>query len=205
MNTQTKIDTFAKLVKDGLNKWTKAGELLVSIIDDDPNCFKKIVKRHPFITNDLLSAFERIGRKQLHPMLLLSNSVASRRIASFPYAEQNRIMTDGVHVLRRHGGRDEFVRKSIDELTQSDVNLSLDDRRLKSPEEQKKALDALEKKWSDSNKRREVRYSINGQNITFFHDCTFSRGELESIIDEWPAESADEIKKAMSANQLKSK
>ena len=82
------VDMFCRLVQSGIEAWTEAGKILCKALQRDPDVFTKITHRAPFMTNDILLAFKRIGERKLHPYLLLDNSPASRKMAMLPYDEQ---------------------------------------------------------------------------------------------------------------------
>jgi hypothetical protein len=114
MNITSQIDCFAKLVSEGIKKWEQAGKLLVALSDADPSVYSKITQRHPFVSMDMLMAFEKIGRKQLHPILLLSDSPAARKASTLPYQDQKKIIESGIYVLDQSyskGCPDGFLRQ----------------------------------------------------------------------------------------------
>lgn len=120
--TSHEIGAFAELIQAGLNSWRTAGELLVTMIDSDPLARKKIMKQCPSISMDILIAFERIGRKQVFPKLLLDPSPGSKRLLTLPYELQEKYCTEKVQVLLQwRPGNPNYIEKHVQSLTSSEV------------------------------------------------------------------------------------
>lgn len=201
MNITNQINAFAKLVNEGIKKWQQAGTLLVDMADKDPSVYTKIVKAHAFISLDMLMAFEKIGRKQLHPLLLLSDSTAARKVASLPYRDQKEIVENGVYVLDPKTKRG--VKKSLDDITSNEVRLVFDGGKLRSVEEQATLKKEIEDKWNAFEQERSKRFIVNEDgSITFFQDCTFTRSQLEEIIEGLPKTNLEFLEGHIKKNQI---
>ena len=89
---ERKVAEFATLIREGLDAWEKAGELLVEMVDECEHTYKNIIQEMPEMSYEVLSRFEQIGRKQLYPKLLLSGSTGLRKLATLPYSEQKKYL-----------------------------------------------------------------------------------------------------------------
>lgn len=119
---EIQVESFVSFVNAGLEYWRKAGELLVQMLHNDPLAFKKIMRQCPSISMDILVAFERIGRKQVFPKLLLDPSPGSRRLLTLPYEMQERYCAEKVKVLLQwRPGNPNYIEKHVQSLTSSEV------------------------------------------------------------------------------------
>lgn len=118
----TRIGEFAALVQKGIDAWTKAGELLVAILEEDPTCFEKITGTFPEISTDMLQAFERIGRKEIYAPLLADSSPGARRLLEMPYALQETYCRKPIEVaVAWKNGHIKSLKKRIGELSRAEV------------------------------------------------------------------------------------
>jgi len=92
-----KTNRFLKHVRDGIEEWTKAGKLLVDLVDENPNAYDDILEAADGqITRAHLAKFEAIGRGGLEPRLLLNGSVGYAKLQNVPLSEQQKALRDGV-------------------------------------------------------------------------------------------------------------
>lgn len=93
------IEKFVSLVQAGIELWSSAGQLLVEMVNNDPNVYSEIMKRATFITFEMLLAFEKMGRKQIYPPLLMDNSPGAKRLLELPYDIQERFCKEPLDVV----------------------------------------------------------------------------------------------------------
>lgn len=64
----TCIETFVRLVNEGIKAWTIAGEILVALVKmNGGKVFDKIIAQCPWMTTNLLWNFYKIGTHELWP------------------------------------------------------------------------------------------------------------------------------------------
>lgn len=114
---QQEVDRFVQLVHSGLESWIEAGKIVASAVDKDPDWVANVNKAHPEISEDTIWAFDRIGRNQLHPKLLMSNCPGAKRLRRLPYASQQKYADEPVELLVRNGGNWDTLNVSIYNLT----------------------------------------------------------------------------------------
>ena len=139
ISTTERAGKFAGLVNAGVNSWTQAGRLLVEMVDQDPDTFKKITTLHPAISHEMLAIFERIGRNQVYPYLLLDTSPGCRKLLELPYESQVEIFKHGVDVVvdLKRGTREPVVeRKRIQQISSFEASVVFADGELRSVERQ---------------------------------------------------------------------
>ena len=130
---------FAALVNAGVNSWTQAGKLLVEMVDQDPDAFKKIITLYPAISHELLAIFERIGRNQVYPYLLMDNSPGCRKLLELPYESQVEIYKHGVDIvtgLKTKTGEPIVERKRVQQISSFDASMVFADGELRSVDRQ---------------------------------------------------------------------
>lgn len=99
LTNETEINEFLSLFKQGYDAWVKAGEILVQMIDRDLDVIDVILDRYPDLNAGILRQFEKMGRKQLHPLLLLESTPGEARLARLPYSEQVRHIDKPVEII----------------------------------------------------------------------------------------------------------
>jgi len=83
----------------GMDAWMKAGLLLVEQIDKNSSFRDKMAEKYPDISLSLLRRLEQIGRRELHPRLLLMDSAGARKLRSMPYDIQARYVDEPIKML----------------------------------------------------------------------------------------------------------
>jgi hypothetical protein len=86
------IQDFASLYKQGIESWIKAGEIIVKLVDSDPHAFEWIIAEYPDFNPTILSRFEKIGRKIIHPKLFLSSAPGTKKLQNLPYSVQEKLI-----------------------------------------------------------------------------------------------------------------
>lgn len=131
------IESFINMVREGISLWHRAGELLIKLVDDNPNIYSDIIQRNSGITFEMLLVFERIGRKQIYPPLLMDNSPGARRLLEMPYDVQERFSKEPVDVVVNGDMLAPSVEKRyVKELSASDAKIVFGTSRVRSVSEQ---------------------------------------------------------------------
>lgn len=112
---KTKTAQFKDLIFEGIEKWINAGEILVDLIDNDGLTYAQISESCEGITTDIISRFEQIGRKQLHPRLLVNTSTGFKKLMQMPYSIQMKYSSEPIPVLVESSvGADQILVKTED-------------------------------------------------------------------------------------------
>jgi hypothetical protein len=96
---QDRIQQFITLFKEGVEAWIKAGEILVQMLEEDPYVYDYIIAQCPTLNAGILGRFEQMGRKTLHPQLLLTASPGFAKLQKLPYSMQERYITEPVPII----------------------------------------------------------------------------------------------------------
>ena len=140
MNTTTqneKIAEFVTLFQHGVDAWIKAGEILVELVEDDPHVYDYIIQQAPSLNAGVLGRFEQMGRKSLHPQLLLAASPGFAKLQKLPYSMQERFIDEPIPlIVHTDGGTDVLLVKAKD-LTKDQATQVFGSNRLRTEGEQK--------------------------------------------------------------------
>jgi len=185
--TQIQINTTAKQLGDlifgGLNMWVKAGEMLVEMIDKDPDAIKKICKANPKLTKAMLNKFEQIGRKVYDPRLLLRNCAGYTKARRLPYSAQQDILKNKVKVAVSSASNDHRL-VDVGEMTPEETRIAFTNEGVRSITEQRSFLKSQEKPKGVRRQDSSPDYVINKGKVTFRHDVTLDVAGLAAILSQ---------------------
>lgn len=140
LSADERIKLFCDCVNKGIDAWIEAGRLLNELVEEDPSVRQKIFARNPWMTKYVLGGFERIGRREIYPRLLLDSSPGARRLIRLPYDEQERLYCTVVEVAVINEGRVSTERKSLQSLTNNEADLVFGKNSIRPVEQQKRIL-----------------------------------------------------------------
>lgn len=121
------IAEFGALVHEGLRAWEQAGKILVDLLDGGQVTRAVILERCEGLSAKVLERFELLGRRLMHPKLLLhAGAPAAGVIKKLSYPEQGKLMDAEITVLRGHGTGSE-VKVRVQDLTTIEVGVVFDE------------------------------------------------------------------------------
>lgn len=178
--SEQKIIKFIALFREGVNAWIKAGEILVDLVENDPHSYDYIIQSCPQLNAGILGRFEQMGRKTLHPQLLLTASPGFARLTRLPFSMQERYVEEPIPlIVHTDDGTDVLLVKAKD-MTKEQASQVFAPGRLRTEGEQKAWL--MQQK---SNNARPVvsskPWSIKGSKI-IINGLEFTRKELTAIL-----------------------
>lgn len=128
---------FGQLVNEGIEAWSKAGKLLVQMLEAFPEARSTIMQKCPSISLSTLMTFEKIGRRQVSPHLLLESCYAAKKLLSFPVELQERLLQEPIQVVTDVRQGKPVVRKiNLRSLTKSEADRAFSDVGLRPESEQ---------------------------------------------------------------------
>lgn len=140
LTADSRVAKFCALVNQGLQAWVHAGELLNEMVRDDPLVIQRIVRDNPHLTRDILEAFQRIGRKEVMPILMVDASPGARLLAGLSYEEQQRVYASGVKIVRQTSSGPVERKCHVSDLSTAEAKRVFDLDRIRSPREQRELL-----------------------------------------------------------------
>jgi len=180
------INAFVDFYKQGVNAWIQAGEVLVKMVDADPHAYDYIIQKCPSINPMILERFEQMGRKTLHPQLLLNNSAGYSKLQRLPFSLQERYLDEPIPlVVHTETGTDVLLVKAR-EMTKEQANQAFATGRIRTQGEQKAYLIQQQ-----SNAAKNVTpaiqtpWKIKGSKVEI-NGVLFTRKELQAILAQMP-------------------
>jgi hypothetical protein len=180
------ITEFVALVTQGIECWNKAGEIVVRLLDEHNMTIADIAETSELLTEDIVTRFEQLGRKQLIPCLLVADYPAARHLVRLPYSEQKRAVETSVDLLVCEGKETSVLKVSVENLTHTQCRQVFDGDQVRSIGAQRAWLE-------DRRATQEIRdvlsspgalYQVRGRKVVFKRPCELSAGQLAQIISE---------------------
>lgn len=178
--TNGNIDKFVQLVNEGVEKWIEAGEIVSREIDNDPSWPDKVVKEHPEISEDTIYAFDRIGRKELLPKLLMSNKPGPKRLRRLPYSYQEKFAEQPVELLVQAQGEYDTLKVSIWNMTPDQARQAFDVDGPRTPQQQRAWMES--RHVSEEARHFNEPFRVSGSTLVVLEPCRFSTKQLASIL-----------------------
>jgi hypothetical protein len=182
----TRINSFIDLFKVGVDSWIKAGEILVELVEEDPHAYDYIIQQCPQLNAGILGRFEQMGRKSLHPQLLLTSSPGFARLQKLPYSLQERFIEEPIAlIVHTEQGTDVLLVKAKD-LTKEQAAQVFAPNRLRTEGEQKAWMIQQQSNAARStpSTNTTAAWRIKGGRVEFTAGASLSAGELATIITQ---------------------
>lgn len=177
-----KMEEFIQLYKQGVAAWIRAGEVLLDMLKEEPHIFDLIIERFPNINAGILGSFERMGRHELHPQLLISNSPGHGRLAKMPFSVQERYLEEPVPLLvETESGPDTLLVMTRD-LTSNQARQVFAKGRIRTPGEQRAFMMEQRSLAAKPAGGTMMPWSIKHGKVEFRDGVVLSRTELMSIL-----------------------
>lgn len=140
MKLDARIQQFADLVQRGVDAWVDAGKILCEMVAEDSEVREKICDRVSWMTMDVLDGFERIGRKDVYPFLLLQQSPGAHRLIKLDYETQKRFYDAEIPVAILRRGEIITESKRLNQLSWKEADTAISDTGIRPIAEQRKLL-----------------------------------------------------------------
>ena len=183
---EDRIQRFAELYQKGVDAWLEAGRIIVELVDEIPDAREQLVARLPHMNRYLLDAFECIGRKQLHPLLLIGSSIGAQRLALMNYSDQEKYLNEPIPLLVETDNGTDTLLVKVEHLSKAQCDQVFAARHVRSMSEQK--VFVADRKSKELSKLYEmpVNYRIHGRKVILMKNSTYSKSDLRRILDSIP-------------------
>lgn len=182
--TENKINQFVNLVKQGVESWIQAGQLVVEILDVDPDAVSEICETCAIITPEIVARFEQIGRKQLKPELLLSDSPGYRRLREMPYSLQEKYSEQAVDVFVVNNGKTDTLRVPVKSLSGAQATQVFTRSGVRDIGAQRAFLLERNTRAFFPTLDSKRPYTVSGHTVCFKENCKLTRRQLLDIVAE---------------------
>jgi len=180
------VGEIVSLITRGIECWSKAGEIVVKLIDDHRMTIQEIAGNSEFLTEDILSRFEQLGRKQILPQLLVADYPAARHVIKLPYSEQSRAADAGVELLVMGDEGHSTLKVGIGNLTPLQCKQVFTKDSIRSLAAQRAYIES-QKTYNEIKDRictDEAIWKVSGRKVVFLKPCQMTARELAQIIAE---------------------
>ena len=112
----TSLESLKSAIDAGIESWKAAGIAIVDLIDNHGMTLGQISEsiNSPVVNPNVLAQFERIGRNQVLPRLLVASFPAAKAMQKLPLSEQRRLLDQGTDVMvMRTGGADTIIIREL--------------------------------------------------------------------------------------------
>jgi len=185
--TTTAIEEFRKAFNDGICNIVKASEIYVRAIDENPRNADKF--REEFadsIPSSAWSGFEAVGRKWMHPRLLMGGMSDRKKntiVKKLPYSVQERIFNRDRFPLLCCDG--ETLQVDIMEATHEQVSQLCGQGAIRNISEQRAYIESRRTAPLASGQTEEVMpYTIKDGKVRFRRGVALTRSEVRRLLQE---------------------
>jgi len=180
------VSEFCSLVNTGIEAWSKAGELVVKLIDEHGLSVASIAQASSYLTDEIVGRFEQLGRKQIIPNLLISDFPASKHLFRLPYSEQKRLIDGQVELLVVTEKGTETLMVDTENLTPAQCKQVFDRTAVRSIGAQRAYMESKKEEYRISSAIHESDpfYKVRGKKVIFTKPCEISSRQLAQILAE---------------------
>jgi hypothetical protein len=180
------VSEFCSLVNTGIEAWTKAGELVVKLIDEHGLSVSAIAQASSYLTDEIVGRFEQLGRKQIIPNLLISDFPASKHLFRLPYSEQKRLIDGQVELLVVTDKGTETLMVDTENLTPAQCKQVFDRTAVRSIGAQRAYMESKREEFrvNSAIQESEPFYKVRGKKVIFTKPCEISSRQLAQILAE---------------------
>jgi hypothetical protein len=182
--TKNRIDQFIELFKQGVDAWIKAGEILVELVEDDPHTYDYIIQKCPTLNAGILGRFEQMGRKTLHPQLLLTASPGFDKLRKLPFSMQERYIKEPVPIIVHTESGTDVLLVEAKNMTKEQANQVFAPGRIRTEGEQKAWLMQQRSMAAKPIGTNVSAWRIKGGRVEFQAGASLTAGELATIITQ---------------------
>lgn len=192
------IDQFLTLVKAGVDSWTKAGKVLVELIDKDQTVFERILRKAPNFTVQELHHFELLGRGLIKPWTMLLPEQQRKAVSKLPPKIQESLEKSCVPVVKptKTGGFN-VKPKKIQELTAQELKQVFDDGHIATRKQQEQHIQRLQARAVAP------RYKIEGDCVVFYARTKLNAAQLEQILAILKKRASQSLEADMKTGQVR--
>jgi len=183
LTTTRYIEQFRNAFTAGIDSIVNASQVYVKAIDEDPEIKERFKKEFSdMIPASAWSGFEAVGRKWLHPKLLMGGGGRyATMIKRLPYSDQEQIFEGKRYDLLTIDGDKLLV--DVRQVTPEQAEQLFDRSHIRSVSEQKAWLESR-KRTPEKTEVQTMPYSITSGKVYFRRGVELTRSELKRILQD---------------------
>jgi hypothetical protein len=176
-----KITEFISLWQQGIDAWIKAGEILVELVENDPHTYDYIIQKCPLMNAGILGRFEQIGRKILHPQLLLTASPGFAKLKRLPISLQERYLDEPIPIVVQTDDGTDVLLVQAKNMTKDQADQVFTSGRVRTEGEQKAWLMDMRSKMAKPCNKVDRVWTVKGGKA-IINGVEFTRKEIVGIL-----------------------
>jgi hypothetical protein len=176
-----KITEFVSLWQKGVDAWIKAGEILVEMVEADPHTYDYIAQKYPLMNAGVLAKFEQIGRKILHPQLLLTASPGFAKLRRLPFSLQERYLDEPIPIVVQTDDGTDVLLVQAKNMTKDQADQVFTSGRVRTEGEQKAWLMDMRSKMAKPCNKVDRIWTVKGGKA-IINGVEFTRKEIVGIL-----------------------
>lgn len=168
------------LIRQGIDAWLAAGTIVMNRVDSGETLEEIAAEcACDFVTVGVLSQFERIGRKQILPRILVSDFPAVKQLSIMPIAEQERLLDGYVDLVVKTASGVDTLRVRVRDLSRRQVRQVFSNGTIRDK--------GAQRAWLEDHLKvpqAKPSWSIRGKTVVFYSPCTLSRQDILAIASQ---------------------
>lgn len=182
----TSLESLKSAIDAGIESWKAAGIAIVDLIDNHGMTLGQISEsiNSPVVNPNVLAQFERIGRNQVLPRLLVASFPAAKAMQKLPLSEQRRLLDQGTDVMvMRTGGADTIIIRPED-MTKDQAQQVFSKDGVRSLSAQRAFIEGKASETAAMSKVKQSPWIIKSGRVIFREACEMSRQELTILLSQ---------------------
>lgn len=172
-----------ELILSGINSWVKAGEIIAREVDESET-FRDELCESCGLAPELVDRFYALGKKMIHPQLLVMEGPGPTALLKLPFALQERYCTKPIEVLIRSAKGWETLLIEVQNLTGDQARQVFANGQVRSIGAQRAFVESKNLKTFNPSAESDTPYKIVGKRVTMRRDTTFTARDLARILAE---------------------
>lgn len=178
---QDAIQEFQALVSQGIEAWLKAGQIVAAQIDEDPAWLDKCSTRTR-LSSETILAFDQIGRRKLHPRLMVSDAPGVVALRRLPYSVQEKHIAEPVELLVSSDGKWETLLVDVHNLTRLQAKQVFDKDKVRSSAAQRAWIEGETLKRTVPEVPDQCPYRIVKRTLVIQEPCQLTARDLARLL-----------------------
>lgn len=180
---KSEAEEFCDLIQRGIECWYKAGKIAAEELDKDPKFAERVASKNPMITEEMVIRFAQVGRKMMHPQLLVDGSPGMRALERLPYALQEKYIKEPVPLLVKTDGGWDTLSVDVRNLTIAQAKQVFNGHGVRS--------ESAQRAWLEDQKAKSIKpstgnmpYRVVGRQLVILEPCKLTVADMARILAE---------------------
>lgn len=181
----SEIKQVATLIQQGIDAWEQAGAIIVRLIDSGTSIDEIHDQMNGSIPTGALESFERIGRRQVVPSLLIADYPAASHLMKLSIDQQESLLSNGCSLMILNESGPNVLKCSVRDLTGDQCRQLFNGNGVRSPGQQRTWIESNREKRATAKlalKAADEPYIIRRGKVLFNKTCELTRQQLAMLL-----------------------